>query len=1160
MNPLRIVSLLTSLTGFGVPFFLCRAETLQTQRFTSLSANWNLISFQVIPTNPSPAAVFGSLPGFQVAWTFDASTNSWRRFVRTGDPVRDSVENSLPSVAITSIAVGKAYWVYLSAAPGSWNITGTAPADENFPELNFAPDAWNLIGIPVGDADLAGNNYLNPGETINLLSVLTRAGFDYSHILRWEQNTQTFQKATPSNADQDDFSLFDQWRGYFLFVTDPEILRPVLLPAVRADVDAEPIGNFGALPSSHEDLHISNSRTPLDGNTQTHIAFFPGEDVQKLGLSNTGGGIMIWEAEWIPERTFKPLGSRPEDPAQPITAEDPWMTLASDPTMKTDFVTVVDPAGEPQRKSESQREWTKLRGVTTLENDSVYLRLDRKHLAAGTYQGTLQLRTSVGTRNWTVTAEVPGLQGDWRGRASIDTVNGKKNRPPDVDLQVSLFEDADSPGLVRGMVDSTQALLWPVDAPLIGHITDSKGNAFSLGGGYVLPPGDQNIPPYDSITGDLTAEDVDWNNDRKLDNLSPFPFPIHREVLMQGRLVAASSFEGYAIEGEYIEVVSGMLRQSIRVLGTFTLSRESATPFSRRFSATAPIVNNPGIGESNNEPVIKRTFRPGTPVALPVTRTVEFTTDLALTGLQINVRLDTTGMNPGTLVMKLVAPNGTELLLHNLENLPLSTLANITYPSNRSPASSLDTFIRSVDATTTKGTWSLVCSGTGLGSSKLNEFTLTLIGQPVYDVKGSVVSGNLGFPNVGVLLSGLPISASATTDGDGKFTFARLPGIPLNFTINQPGYESVDPTRPGLGKTFTVPGFTATPGNAEEDRLVKKFKPLPAVPVSQLGVAGFSHGTTAAPYVIRVASSNGPVRVSPGPLVVGYSGRDPLEVTFSAIGPVSEPVTWQFNRMTDQAPIPQNADEIVVDTQTGAGRTIAHSFTEPGSYKVSYTHAGEDQPAFVRVLVLPSPGYSTTATNFFHVHPTSGGSLPSDRVTPQTPALSPLKVDLVTIQHTYAASFDLDLAPFTLPANRAYALDGFDPGGAGSFTADPRNRSGNFKDEDHNYALDSAIWIETRDLAGNKIYPDGKVWKDPVSGEDLAELASYAQDDQTFHPHPKVPNNAGIKTTHYRMACNIGAAIQPAPPSVDLPSYGSGIARNREFQLVTGPLAVYAAP
>lgn len=1109
----KAILTLLALTAAFIQGKTARAET---QTFTTLTSNWNLITFQVIPSNPSPAAVFGSLPGFQAAWTYDAATTSWRRFVKSSDPARDAVENALPSIAITSIAPGKAYWVYLGAAPGSWQVSGTAPLSASFPALTFTDDAWNSIGIPVGTADLTGNGYLKSGETINLLSVLTRAGFDYSYILRWEQGTQRFQKATPSNTDQDDFSLFDAWRGYMLFVTDPQVLRPVLLPAVRADVDAEPDGNY----PSHEDLHISASPTPLDGNTQTHIAFFPGEDVQTLGLSNTGGGIMIWDAIWTPtDATNMP---------------EPWITLAYSPTEKTDFIN--NPSAPTQRISQSGRDWTRLRGVTTLENDILYLRLDRKNLAAGTYHGTLQLQTSVGPRTWQVTAQVSGLQGDWRGLATLDSVNGKKNRPPDVDLQVSLFEDASTAGLMRGMIDSTQALLWPVDAPLIGHITDSNGNAFSLGGAYVLPPGDQNLPPYDSITGNLTAEDVDWNNDGKLDNTNPFPFPIHREILMQGKLVTASPFQGYEIQGEYIEVVSGMLRQSIRVLGSFKLSRESSTPFSRRAANAAPIVNNPGIGESNNEPSVKRTYRPGAPVALPATRTVQFTTDLALTDLQINVKLDTTGLNPATLTMKLVAPNLTELVLHNQEAMPLSTLANITYPTNRSPFSSLSAFISSVGAT--KGTWSLVCSGGSLGSAKLIEFTLTLIGQPVYDVKGRVANGATGVANAQVLLTGLPISASATTDANGDFTFARLPGIPVNFTVNQAGFQAVDPSHPGLGNTFTVPGFTATVGNTEETRLLGKFRSLPAVPVSPLGVAGFNYGTSASPYQMQIVSTGGPARISPSPLVIGYS---PLTVDFSAIGTVSGVVNWNFG-----------------DSTSGIGASVSKTYSANGAYQVTFSHGGA-APQSIWVIVQPSPGHSTAANNFFQTHPTAGGSLPTGTITPQTPGASPLKVDLVTLQHTYTASGDIDLAPFTLPANRAYASDGFDAGGVGSFTFDPRNRSSRGAvDEDHNYNIGdpSAGWPQSATTS----YPTAPLfWYDIVSGDNYAGLSGYAFHDPNYHPHPKVVNNGGVPTTHFRIACNIGAAIQPAP-SYDLPPDASGIARNRSFQLVTGPLAVYSAP
>jgi hypothetical protein len=55
--------------------FRAAAQTPSTQTIP-LSANWNLVAFQVIATNPAPSAVFGPLGGnFKAAFTCDADTN-----------------------------------------------------------------------------------------------------------------------------------------------------------------------------------------------------------------------------------------------------------------------------------------------------------------------------------------------------------------------------------------------------------------------------------------------------------------------------------------------------------------------------------------------------------------------------------------------------------------------------------------------------------------------------------------------------------------------------------------------------------------------------------------------------------------------------------------------------------------------------------------------------------------------------------------------------------------------------------------------------------------------------------------------------------------------------------------------------------------------------
>src|SRR5436190_9188456 len=133
---------------------LCLAPTLaaETQTF-SLAAQWNLITFQLTPSNPNPEALFSTLPGFQSAWTYEVGTGLWRRYVRlTGSPTQqtnDAVANQL--FALPAIEPGRAYWIQMANAVPSWAVPGTVPQGAAFPSLNLDP-GWNLIGVPVGAA------------------------------------------------------------------------------------------------------------------------------------------------------------------------------------------------------------------------------------------------------------------------------------------------------------------------------------------------------------------------------------------------------------------------------------------------------------------------------------------------------------------------------------------------------------------------------------------------------------------------------------------------------------------------------------------------------------------------------------------------------------------------------------------------------------------------------------------------------------------------------------------------------------------------------------------------------------------------------------------------------------------------------------------------
>ncbi|MCZ7635351.1 MAG: hypothetical protein M5U12_04440 [Verrucomicrobia bacterium] len=681
-----------------------RAE-MQTQVFR-LNPNWNLISFQVTPENPDAAAVFGTIPGFQSAWSYEASTGLWQRYVKPSGTAEEQADAQTANdlLRLAPIEPGRGYWVQMEGSVERWEVRGAVPSGHDFPSLRFDP-GWHLIGIPVGAAVVTNR------EPVSLLAVLSAAGFDYDAVMTWGTNAY-WKQFRPRGANHPlagvaadpPFPAFrlqeDLGRGYWVRSLTDATLRPRLLTTLRPDMDLPPHGNF----PSKEDQNVSGATNQAGLKSvrdQTVIRFFPGEEVQMVGIANQSederpsGGILLWEATWTP--------------LTGTATPEPWIRLF------------------PSRDAREERgpdgrllgDYTRLNGVTTIESDIVYLRLDRRNLGRGRHEGILTLRTTVTNRTFQVIAEVPGVEGDFSGYAVIETVNGRRNRVPDLDLAVTFYEDASVPGLLRGLIDSSRAVMWPVDVPLVGHRITDEGNQFQLSGGYVLPPGDQNGEPFDQWDENDPAagEDVDWLNDGKLDVRNPFPFPIQRTVLLEGALVAANPTDGQVLKGRYREVVHGLSRTPIELVGSFHLERQAVRPFTLRRS----VESDTGI-----EPVVVARSAPPSlviPVGESRTNRINIVTDLALHTLQVEWDFGNSTNINANLVLTLRSPgtDGRSLLLYDgrqpANAIPAEALRTVNVPLTRPPAGDFESFLRDIPRTGARPApglpWQLVIENRG---------------------------------------------------------------------------------------------------------------------------------------------------------------------------------------------------------------------------------------------------------------------------------------------------------------------------------------------------------------------------------------------------------------------------------------------------------------
>ena len=231
-------------------------------------------------------------------------------------------------------------------------------------------------------------------------------------------------------------------------------------------------------------------------------------------------------------------------------------------------------------------------GVTSTEPDAVQVIVHRRHLHPGSYLAILKIESSgvdpvsgeAQAKQFTIVVDVGGMDGRWKGSATIDTVDGKALSMPDVDLVLQLYTDGLAGShMIRGVVDSRESLLWPVDGQLLGHLAEDPiggfgpqySGRFVISGGYTLPPGDVNRFPYgsfptpsspsqtDSGTGLSFATNVEGdrfylgladrvrNTSEVLPNFTnPIPRFISREFELTGELAERDDGDSPVVEGQ----------------------------------------------------------------------------------------------------------------------------------------------------------------------------------------------------------------------------------------------------------------------------------------------------------------------------------------------------------------------------------------------------------------------------------------------------------------------------------------------------------------------------------------------------------------------------------------------------------------------------------
>lgn len=870
------------------------SQAAEPQSFV-LNTGWNLITFQVLPNNRQAGHVFsrmvttdgstrlfepenavgsrlkaafalhsaqGDAQDMQLTWrSFEAASYTDPEELPSGFPFPElgsRQTHQRASEPFSQIAFGEAYLILLqNILPNqSFEIEGEELAIGGSTNLQAG---WNLVGFPF---DLTVQEELK----LNVAAFFPEGELaKIKRLAGWDSASAGYQSYFPADPEESRMQFLEASRGYWVYATEAIALDPKLVVGAPADADlpplqANPTAEFGkSWDPGPEDLESSPPGvSPVfdTADTQTWIHLPKHQARLRLALYNAGGGAIGWTAKVLPFSGDVPGGS---------------VALGSPDAVADVFTLSAE------------------RGLVSAETRVLEVAVNRTHLQPATYLADLTIESSTGDkRGFTLVVEVGGLEGQWAGFVTVETVNGRRNAVPDIDVHLHLSADTlDGSRLLRGFIDSQETLLWTADAPVLGQILEPRRGPrwrpgyqarFVLEGGLTLSPGDVNRFPFDRFPITPRATEVTEQTDaetglkyrtnqegdrhyftlpgreKRADFSNPTPSFIERHVQFLG---AATTPQGDTpvISGRYVETVTGLLGGPVRLEGKFRLLRVSATPYEKR-----PL----------------KAFH-GTPVG-EVERPAEET-------LEAKIQVEEDMLVQRVLVvvaqtaidrmheLVLTAPDGTEIILHNREELgpagsvifdsdplPIDALGLLD-PSDirdtlagyvvRRPRESLND-LRNRRAA---GTWTL--SWTHFETERTQAFkgwSLLLFGPRIARLKGEVkVAGEAGsrpYADVQIDVVGLPASLGEQLISfdrtNGQFEINYLPGMRVDILVSKPGFvqagiDDLDRSNHPRGFRDKLEGFLA--GGPGSDDLIVTLRPGDTPPVVRSSI---NHAVVAA--------------------------------------------------------------------------------------------------------------------------------------------------------------------------------------------------------------------------------------------------------------------------------------------------------------------------
>ncbi len=737
-----------------------------------LRAGWNLVALNVQPADPSPVAVFGSLitgGTFDSVWAYDADAQSWLSFPAT---------HGANALSILSPGVG--YWIRLR---GAASLTIPAAPASLPRSADTLVDGWNLVGF-VLDQKVAYERLLH--------DLPVRQIWTFDPVVKKFRGV--VYGATGGAPSPEDFREIEPGRGYWIYSANFTTVGAELATALPPDLDVSPLLPEPTVPGEHQ---VFSSVTPGDKNygrkngdlsdlyydtaeQQRAVDLEDFTEVKRLTISNKGAGAL----------TYRARIDNPDD--------SPWLRfrVAGDIPSDDEYL-------------------TELTGVVTTETAALDISVDRTGIPGGQRNcGTVVVESNghltefpaEPVRSISVCMTIPPLDGDYKVTAVINTINGKPADTHNPRLALSLYRDRDG---LKGVIDATKTLIIPdycvggskpgMSCGTNDECTGGRCEHYVRFTGGVYQPGTNEFSLSGSFEIPVSTTAIPTDN--------PYQVPLRRDITLQGdrRTHGEGGLGPVDLKGNYFETIRNVLGEPIQMEGTFIATRESPLP-SARDVQTNDMGNSMEIPDTSTELVSE----------------IDVTDQLLLS--EVDVVVNTLHDRPADLTITVESPKGTRVVLQGCRNgaCNFPRQGEVTYDESADPLDSMDAFVGELAV----GRWKLHVLDSVAGPTRpgtLVKWGLKLHGTRVNGIGGRVVGVGAG---INVVLSGCGQVVSATTDANGRYSFANRIDCLYTVTVVGSGLQRLTQTVSLQGSDATVADIS--PGSRPADQPITVTLPSDA--------------------------------------------------------------------------------------------------------------------------------------------------------------------------------------------------------------------------------------------------------------------------------------------------------------------------------------------